>query len=110
MSNHKYQFLICYDIRESRRLRKLQRLLRRHCLKLQASVYLFKGDSKAGESLMQQIRQRIDRRQDDVRVYQLSLHCLFEFYGLLPWSQEIFYADLPVFRHQPLIAYATEVK
>lgn len=110
MSNHKYQFLICYDIREPRRLQKLQRLLRRHCLKLQASVYLFKGNSQAGESLMQQISQRIDRRQDDVRVYQLSLHCLFEFYGLLPWPKEIFYADLPVFRHQPLIAHAAQAK
>ncbi|MGL4938858.1 CRISPR-associated endonuclease Cas2 [Shewanella sp.] len=101
MNSTEHWYLICYDIRKPQRLQKLQRYLRRCCLKLQDSVYLFCGNYRQGEQLRQAISQRISRSVDDVRVYQLPSQSQFEFYGQLPWTVDIFYPGLPSFSHTP---------
>jgi CRISPR-associated protein Cas2 len=64
-------YVVCYDIRERRRLQKIQRLTARHSIYLQRSVYLFRG--KGGEliALLKRVRRVIDQ-DDDLRVYNLA--------------------------------------
>ena len=62
-------FLIAYDVRCPKRLVGLHRFLAARALAVQYSVFAGHGDFRWAARLAAELRQRIDARQDDVRIY-----------------------------------------
>jgi len=64
-------YLVCYDIRESRRLQRIQRLTAKCTSYLQRSVYLYRGNGKGLLDLLELVRKEM-AGDDDLRIYNLS--------------------------------------
>jgi len=58
-------FVIAYDVSRPRRLRRVARALERRAVRVQYSVFLFRGDEAALTALLEDLRQLI-RPEDDV--------------------------------------------
>lgn len=74
-------WLICYDIRDNRRLSRLHRFLKSHAVPIQYSVFCYQGSAAQLGRLVREMESRIDRKADDVRVYQLPEQPHFEGLG-----------------------------
>jgi len=82
-------YLICYDIRNVKRLQKVHYFLSRRGLALQYSVFLVRQSPKEYKSFQQALKDRL-RPEDDCRSYPLaSLNSLW-----LAGSTPIAVADL----------------
>lgn len=66
--------LVCYDIANPRRLLRVHRYLREAGLPVQYSVFAVRLTPKQLAVLLQGLRQRIEPREDDVRIYPLPEH------------------------------------
>lgn len=64
-------YLISYDIRQPRRLRRTQRLLRRQATALLESLYAFEGNEQALAKLREDIARETRANEDDVLIYAL---------------------------------------
>lgn len=62
-------YLICYDIANPRRLARVHRYVVKHAHFVQFSVYYFQGNRSDLDSLLDEVRDRIDENYDDVRAY-----------------------------------------
>ncbi|GIX36646.1 MAG: hypothetical protein KatS3mg126_2425 [Lysobacteraceae bacterium] len=69
-------FLIGYDIRDPGRLRRVHRLLGKHALPLQYSVFLFCGDARQLARLLDRLVPLCDGKEDDLRAYPLPRQSL----------------------------------
>jgi len=67
----KGDYLICYDIRENRRLQRIQRLTAKLTVYLQRSVYLYRGQGQALLDLFTMLRAEMEEG-DDLRIYNMS--------------------------------------
>ena len=67
----KGSYVVCYDVRERRRLQRIQRLTAKYSIYLQRSVYLFRGEGSELVALLKRVREVIDK-DDDLRVYNLA--------------------------------------
>jgi len=65
-------YLLCYDIADPKRLLRVHRLVVKHALFVQLSVYYFQGDETGLESLLCELNDKIDARYDDVRAYAVQ--------------------------------------
>ena len=65
------QWLVCYDIREPRRLSRVFRFLKKHGVPVQYSVFLVDASGAKMGRLLQDMAQLVDPRADDVRAYGL---------------------------------------
>jgi CRISPR-associated endonuclease Cas2 len=64
-------YLFCYDIRENRRLQKIQRATAKQAYSLQRSVYLFQGNGAILKKLITQVSDLM-KDDDDLRIYVLA--------------------------------------
>jgi CRISPR-associated protein Cas2 len=64
--------LLCYDIRDPRRLQRVYRRARRCGLPLQYSVFYLETTRARLNQLLEQIAAVIDASEDDVRVYNIG--------------------------------------
>jgi len=65
------EFVVCYDIRDPRRLGRLHRFLIKYTVPLQFSVFLFTGDDRQLDHLLAKAETYIDPKIDDLRAYPL---------------------------------------
>ena len=65
-------WLIAYDIADAKRLQRSYRLLTRHALPLQNSVFLYQGSQSQIQALYQQLSHILDKKSDDLRIYKLD--------------------------------------
>lgn len=63
--------LVCYDIADPRRLVRVHRYLRETGLPVQYSVFTLMMTRKQQSALVQGLKNLIDSREDDVRIYPL---------------------------------------
>lgn len=68
-------WLVAYDIRCDRRLRRVHRHLRRQALHVQYSAFLVEEDDRGLQRLLIELAQLIDASVDDVRAYHLPVRC-----------------------------------
>lgn len=66
---HKNNFLICYDIRDKKRLQRLQRLISSHAIQIQYSVYYTTLYRHEMDAIIDKIKPIINATDDDVRIY-----------------------------------------
>ena len=64
-------YLIAYDIREPKRLKRLHYRLRKRAIPLQNSVFMVKLTDKHLDRLSNEIKNHINSVQDDVRIYPI---------------------------------------
>lgn len=64
-------WLIAYDIADPRRLGRVHRLLKTVAMPIQYSVFLTWLNDRQLAGLVEQLRARINVREDDVRLYHL---------------------------------------
>ena len=79
-SNH----LVCYDIRDDRRLRRVHRCMREWGLPLQYSVFYCYLSDRQRQQLTWELRGLIDERVDDVRIYSIQCAATIYFQGRKP--------------------------
>lgn len=65
------EIIICYDICSPRRLARMHRLLKRKAVPLQHSVFLFTGSIRQLEKCLEEAKEIIDKKEDDLRAYPL---------------------------------------
>lgn len=64
--------LIAYDISDPRRLQRVHRHLQQYARPMQRSVFLFEGKQTDFDRCLAGLEERINRRQDDVRIYAIA--------------------------------------
>lgn len=64
-------YLIAYDVREPRRLRRVHAYLRKRALAMQRSVFIIQTDSAGLTALEAGLRELVDARADDLRRYPI---------------------------------------
>ncbi|MCC7414047.1 MAG: CRISPR-associated endonuclease Cas2 [Gammaproteobacteria bacterium] len=69
--NRPCAWLVAYDIRDARRLARLHRFLRREATPIQYSVFMLRASPTGAGNLAKAIEGKIDRGQDDVRIYRI---------------------------------------
>jgi len=62
-------YLLAYDIRENRRLRRIHACLKKQAVAFQKSVFLLHEDREGLEHILEQVRACADDQADDVRLY-----------------------------------------
>lgn len=82
-------YVIAYDIRDARRLRRLQRFLRSCGHVLQESVFAWEGTQRELQVLKSEIARLIRASEDDVRGYPVCGGHGILWWGSLPMPQDI---------------------
>jgi CRISPR-associated protein Cas2 len=72
--NRGHLCLICYDIADPKRLAQVHRFLREEGLPVQYSVFTLRLTVKKQTCLCEGLKERIDERKDDMRIYPLAEH------------------------------------
>jgi CRISPR-associated protein Cas2 len=67
------QWLVTYDIADPRRGGRVLKLMKKHGIPLQYSVFLVSATGAAMHALMRELRQIIHAKADDVRAYRLPV-------------------------------------
>jgi CRISPR-associated protein Cas2 len=65
-------YLLAYDIRDNKRLRKVHYFLKKQATALQNSVFLLHVDRKTLDSILAGVKERTKGTIDDVRLYPIS--------------------------------------
>lgn len=66
------RYLVCYDIAQPRRLRRVARILERHALRCQKSVFLFRGTVRELDDVLAETGRVIDVDEDLVQAWRLA--------------------------------------
>jgi CRISPR-associated protein Cas2 len=64
-------YMLAYDIREPKRLRRVHYFIKKHGTALQKSVFLLQVDTTRLQEIISEIQSRVKDREDDVRIYPL---------------------------------------
>jgi len=65
------RYVVAYDIASPRRLRRVARLLEKHALRCQKSVFLFEGSKEKLLALLDEIKELISHQEDCVHAWGL---------------------------------------
>lgn len=89
MSKISHWYILCYDIRNVRRLQRVHKFLRTEAYALQESVFAWYGNQEEVERLQQELISRIKPSEDDFRGYRLPANRLIKFWGSSPFLDGI---------------------
>lgn len=65
-------YIMAYDIRDPKRLKRLHSYLKKRALALQKSVFVYKADDSSLERTMAGVKALVDDGEDDVRLYPIT--------------------------------------
>ena len=65
-------YLICYDIANPKRLAKVHRCTVKQAAFIQYSVYYFEGSKAELQTVLAELENIINKKQDDIRVYGIT--------------------------------------
>lgn len=87
--NAPIDLLVCYDISEPRRLRRVHQAMRAWGMPIQYSVFYCRLTQRQRQRLESRLRALIEQGEDDVRVYGIQALQQIEFYGPAPTGSGI---------------------
>jgi len=91
VSSHQVKtWLVAYDIRESGRLRRVHRHLRKLGLAAQYSAFTVEADDIAMASHLEALATLIDQKVDDLRAYHLPVRCPVWRLGRQEWPDGLY--------------------
>lgn len=88
------KWLIAYDICCPKRLQRVYRSLCNHALPLQNSVFLLTGSETDYQSCHEALMQRIDLKEDNLRIYALPEHTPIHYFGKSPMPEGIIWSGI----------------
>jgi len=91
----KQWYLLAYDIRHPKRLRRTHAFVKKMGVALQKSVFLIRADQEGLVRLKKGIRQHVDNRNDDVRLYPITSPTALWSAGQQQFSVSNLYASGP---------------
>ena len=66
-------YLICYDISDEKRLAKLAKYIEKVAFRIQYSIYYLPApNQKELQEIQEKIKELIDQKEDDVRIYTIK--------------------------------------
>ncbi|AHE98430.1 CRISPR-associated endonuclease Cas2 [Thioalkalivibrio paradoxus] len=74
-------YLLCYDIADPVRLRRVHRVVKEHGLRIQYSVYLLEVNGSGLDRILSELSSHIHSVKDDVRVYPIPRRCRAQVLG-----------------------------
>lgn len=106
--NQPKAWLVAYDIRQPRRLRRAHRLLRKEGVPAQYSAFSVEATDAQIERLLERLRTVVDERADDVRAYHVPAHCTIWSLGVQQWPDGICLSATHASRLLTTLGAATE--
>ncbi|UYM15643.1 CRISPR-associated endonuclease Cas2 [Endozoicomonas euniceicola] len=88
-------WLICYDIKDARRLARVHRLMRQEALSLQRSVFFGRFQRSVLNDLVEAIEPLIDPDHDDVRLFPQQAQSAIKWCGCPPLPEGIEFSASP---------------
>jgi len=71
----KFNFLICYDISDEKRLAKVAKELEKVSIRIQKSIFFYPEASKDEiTSLVVSLEEIIEKDEDDIRIYKIDIN------------------------------------
>ena len=70
---HLYDFIVSYDISDTKRLVKIAKLMEKCAIRIQKSVFLLKASNEELSNLVANITEIINENSDDVRIYKVNI-------------------------------------
>lgn len=69
----KKDFLICYDVSDEKRLKKIAKIIEQEAIRIQRSVYFYEQvDKKELNILIKSVLEVLDEKLDDLRIYTIK--------------------------------------
>lgn len=69
-----YNFLICYDISDDKRLRKVAKILEQDAIRIQKSVFFYQTIANDSiKDIIKNLNEIISDDEDDVRIYKIDI-------------------------------------
>lgn len=72
----KKTWIIAYDIREAKRLRKMEKLCEAYTFRLQYSLYQMEGEPRALKEFIEKMKKFVDLETDSIIIFELDSHDL----------------------------------
>ena len=70
----RYDFVVCYDIADKKRLLKIAKLLEKVSIRIQKSVFFYQKASKQDiKILVANLNGILNEKEDDIRIYQVDI-------------------------------------
>jgi len=71
----KFNFLVCYDIADVKRLKKVAKTLETVAMRIQKSIFYYMDASAEDiKHLVEIFNKIIDPKEDDIRIYKIDIH------------------------------------
>ena len=71
----RFNFLICYDIADAKRLSKIAKSLEKEAIRIQKSIFYYMDASKGDiENIVKILESIISKDEDDIRIYKIDIH------------------------------------
>ncbi|MEA1892885.1 MAG: CRISPR-associated endonuclease Cas2 [Campylobacterota bacterium] len=71
----KFNFLICYDISDVKRLSKVAKSLEKEAIRIQKSIFYYMDASKEDiEKIVKILESIISTDEDDIRIYKIDIY------------------------------------
>ena len=86
-------FIIGYDVKSAKRLRRIRRFMAGRAVALQLSVFLFEGTKEACLRCINEACRLLDLKNDDLRCYQLPLNCSHLRLGAATLPEGLYWQD-----------------
>ena len=71
MRKKRYWYVLAYDVRNPKRLQRTHALIKKNGVALQKSVFLIRANHDELASLKKGVLERVNRKEDDVRIYPI---------------------------------------
>lgn len=69
----KHDFVICYDIADEKRLRKISKSLEKYAFRIQKSMFFYPNASQQNIlELVNELEEILDEEEDDIRIYHVD--------------------------------------
>jgi len=69
----RYDFIVCYDIADKKRLQKIAKQLEKASIRIQKSVFFYQQASKHDiKTLVENLNKILNEKEDDIRIYQID--------------------------------------
>lgn len=70
----RFNFIVCYDISDKKRLRKIAKFLEKVSIRIQKSIFYYpNATSHEIKTLITNLSKLLNENEDDIRIYQVDI-------------------------------------
>lgn len=95
MNHEKRNYVIAYDVTDLKRLKRINKCLKRFATPIQLSVFLLHGTEEEFQRALKVAQEAIDLRKDDLRAYALPSYGRRFALGKSVFAEGIHFGGIP---------------